>query len=300
MLRQGKGQDSDSLCQREGDGTNHRNIRQIEVSVAKRYRILVLLLALVLWLPWQDAFAMEQPMDTVAQVLPLDTAQVALPADSVPVPLPRSLGKRNAAYRDSSSIAYADSLQTVVTDSLQRAAGDTLDLNRFNEWKPDPIRAMWLGMVFPGGGQMYNRKFWKLPIVYGGVVGCVYAVSWNAQMLRDYSQAYQDIMDTDPTTNSHLEMLPLGYDITGREDHFKSVFKRKKDFYRRNRDLSIFCIAGVYLLSIIDAYVDAELSTFDIGTDLSMTISPQMISPGPTYSATALGSMPGITIQLNY
>ena len=243
---------------------------------------------------------MEQPMDTVAQVLPLDTAQVALPADSVPVPLPRSLGKRNAAYRDSSSIAYADSLQTVVTDSLQRAAGDTLDLNRFNEWKPDPIRAMWLGMVFPGGGQMYNRKFWKLPIVYGGVVGCVYAVSWNAQMLRDYSQAYQDIMDTDPTTNSHLEMLPLGYDITGREDHFKSVFKRKKDFYRRNRDLSIFCIAGVYLLSIIDAYVDAELSTFDIGTDLSMTISPQMISPGPTYSATALGSMPGITIQLNY
>ena len=243
---------------------------------------------------------MEQPMDTVAQVLPLDTAQVALPADSVPVPLPRSLGKRNAAYRASSSIAYADSLQTVVTDSLQRAAGDTLDLNRFNEWKPDPIRAMWLGMVFPGGGQMYNRKFWKLPIVYGGVVGCVYAVSWNAQMLRDYSQAYQDIMDTDPTTNSHLEMLPLGYDITGREDHFKSVFKRKKDFYRRNRDLSIFCIAGVYLLSIIDAYVDAELSTFDIGTDLSMTISPQMISPGPTYSATALGSMPGITIQLNY
>ena len=270
------------------------------MSVAKRYRILVLLLALVLWLPWQDAFAMEQPMDTVAQVLPLDTAQVALPADSVPVPLPRSLGKRNAAYRDSSSIAYADSLQTVVTDSLQRAASDTLDLNRFNEWKPDPIRAMWLGMVFPGGGQMYNRKFWKLPIVYGGVVGCVYAVSWNAQMLRDYSQAYQDIMDTDPTTNSHLEMLPLGYDITGREDHFKSVFKRKKDFYRRNRDLSIFCIAGVYLLSIIDAYVDAELSTFDIGTDLSMTISPQMISPGPTYSATALGSMPGITIQLNY
>lgn len=243
---------------------------------------------------------MEQPMDTVAQVLPLDTARVALPADSVPVPLPRSLGKRNAAYRDSSSIAYADSLQTVVTDSLQRAAGDTLDLNRFNEWKPDPIRAMWLGMVFPGGGQMYNRKFWKLPIVYGGVVGCVYAVSWNAQMLRDYSQAYQDIMDTDPTTNSHLEMLPLGYDITGREDHFKSVFKRKKDFYRRNRDLSIFCIAGVYLLSIIDAYVDAELSTFDIGTDLSMTISPQMISPGPTYSATALGSTPGITIQLNY
>ena len=185
-------------------------------------------------------------------------------------------------------------------DSLQRTAGDTLNLNRFNEWKPDPIRAMWLGMVFPGGGQIYNRKFWKLPIVYGGVVGCVYAVSWNGQMLCDYSQAYQDIMDNDPTTNSHLEMLPLGYDITGREDHFKSVFKRKKDFYRRFRDLSIFCIAGVYLLSIIDAYVDAELSTFDIGTDLSMTVSPGMVSAGSRYSASSIGTTPGITIQLNY
>lgn len=244
------------------------------MSVTKRYGILVLLLAMVLSFRWQDAFALKQPTDTVTQVLSLDTAQV--------------------------DVMYADSLQTVVADSLQRAGGDTLDLNRFNDWKPDPIRAMWLGMVFPGGGQIYNRKFWKLPIVYGGVVGCVYAVSWNGQMLRDYSQAYQDIMDNDPTTNSHLEMLPLGYDITGREEHFKSVFKRKKDFYRRYRDLSIFCIAGVYLLSIIDAYVDAELSTFDIGTDLSMTIAPQMIPSGSMYDANSSGSSPGITIQINY
>jgi hypothetical protein len=159
---------------------------------------------------------------------------------------------------------------------------------------------MWLGMVLPGGGQIYNRKYWKLPIVYGGVLGCIYAVSWNSQMLRDYSQAYQDIMDNDPTTNSHIEMLPLGYDITGREEHFKSVFKRKKDFYRRYRDLSIFCIAGVYLLSIIDAYVDAELSTFDVGTDLSMTISPKMIHSGVICNADMFGSAPGIAIQLNY
>lgn len=268
--------------------------------VTKRYGILVLFLALVLILPWQDAVAMVQPKDTVVQVLPLDTVGAVLPLDSATVPLPRSLGKRNAAFRDSAAVVYADSLQNNVMDSLQRIVGDTLNLNRFNDWKPDPIRAMWLGMVFPGGGQIYNRKFWKLPIVYGGVVGCVYAVSWNGQMLRDYSQAYQDIMDNDPTTNSHLEMLPLGYDITGREDHFKSVFKRKKDSYRRFRDLSIFCIAGVYLLSIIDAYVDAELSTFDIGTDLSMTVSPGMIPAGSGYSASPINGTPGITIQLNY
>lgn len=268
--------------------------------VTKRYVILVLLLASIMMLPWQNTVAMVQPADTVAQVMPVDTAGVLLPADSVAMPVPRSLGKRNATYRDTASVQYADSLQNAVADSLKRTVGDTLKLNRFADWKPDPIRAMWLGMVFPGGGQIYNRKYWKLPIVYGGVVGCVYAVSWNGQMLRDYSQAYQDIMDNDPTTSSHLEMLPLGYDITGREDHFKSVFKRKKDFYRRYRDLSIFFIAGVYLLSIIDAYVDAELSTFDIGTDLSMTVSPGMIPASSRHDAGYMGSTPGITIQLNY
>lgn len=243
---------------------------------------------------------MSPDTDTVVVALPPDTARVLLPADSVPLDLPRSFEKRNAAYRDSASIAYADSLHMAVSDSLQRVAGDTVNLNRFNDWKPDPIRAMWLGMVFPGGGQIYNRKYWKLPIVYGGVIGCVYAVSWNAQMLRDYSQAYQDIMDNDPTTTSYVEMLPLGYDITGREEHFKSVFKRKKDFYRRYRDLSIFFIAGVYVLSIVDAYVDAELSTFDISRDLSLRIAPSMISSSSMYDANPFGGSPGISIQLNY
>jgi hypothetical protein len=96
-------------------------------------------------------------------------------------------------------------------------------------------------------------------------------------------------------------MLPLGYNIAGKEEHFKSVFKRKKDFYRRNRDLSILCIAGVYLLSIIDAYVDAELSTFDIGTDLSLRVAPQMIpAAGAACGTSPLDSSPGISLQLNY
>ena len=144
-------------------------------------------------------------------------------------------------------------------------------------WRPNPKRAMWLALVLPGAGQIYNRKYWKLPIVYGGFVGCAYALRWNNQMYRDYSQAYLDIMDDDPNTNSYLEMLPPRYDITGREEQFKNVFKRKKDFYRRYRDLSAFCFVGVYLLSVIDAYVDAQLSVFDISPDLSMKVEPAVI-----------------------
>jgi hypothetical protein len=193
-----------------------------------------------------------------------------------------------------------DTTIMVYSDSLAKVVGDTLKLNRFENWQPNSIRAMWLAMVFPGGGQIYNRKYWKLPIVYGGVVGCIYAVNWNSQMLKDYSQAYQDITDKDPTTNSHLEMLPLGYNISGREEHFKTIFKRKKDFYRRNRDLSIFCIAGVYLLSVVDAYVDAELSTFDIGRELSVQLSPNMISTDMMQGTSLMNATPCISINFNY
>lgn len=235
--------------------------------------------------------AMPEAIDTLLPVLPTDTMRV---------PHSRMRRERGTVATVDSVIVLRDSATVAYADSLQRVVEDTLELARFNDWKPDPIRAMWLGMVFPGGGQIYNRKYWKLPFVYGGVLGCVYAVNWNSQMLRDYSQAYQDITDSDPTTNSYLEMLPLGYDITGREEHFKSVFKRKKDFYRRYRDLSIFCIAGVYLLSIIDAYVDAELSTFDIGRDLSLNISPTVIPSGTQSVPGTACSSPGITLQLNY
>ena len=118
-------------------------------------------------------------------------------------------------------------------------------------------------------------------------------------MLHDYSQAYLDIMDSDPNTKSYEKMLPIGYDITGREERFKNIFKNKKNFFRRNRDLSLFAFAGVYLLAVIDAYVDAELSTFDISEDLSLHIEPTFIQtlPQKTYGRETI---PGVKFVLSY
>lgn len=262
--------------------------------------IAFLLLTVSLFISVQRVFAVVLPMDTVARrVVPTeprrhvetDTLLVGELSDTASILLP-SLKHEAPISTDTTIMVYSDSLAKMV--------GDTLKLNRFENWQPNSIRAMWLAMVFPGGGQIYNRKYWKLPIVYGGVVGCIYAVNWNSQMLKDYSQAYQDITDKDPTTNSHLEMLPLGYNISGREEHFKTIFKRKKDFYRRNRDLSIFCIAGVYLLSVVDAYVDAELSTFDIGRELSVQLSPNMISTDMMQGTSLMNATPCISINFNY
>ena len=198
--------------------------------------------------------------------------------------------------------AMADSLSldstrlSALSDSLLQAV---LAKRKQQAFRPDPIRSMWLGLVFPGGGQIYNRKYWKLPIFYGGFLGCAYALTWNGQMLRDYSQAYLDIMDDDPNTKSYEQMLPLGYDISGKEERFKEIFKNKKNYFRKYRDMSIFAFAGVYLLAVIDAYVDAELSSFDISPDLSMRLEPTRLAPCGT-GMRHLQAAPGIQCSLTF
>lgn len=168
-------------------------------------------------------------------------------------------------------------------------------------WKPDPKRAMWLAIVIPGAGQIYNRKYWKLPIVYGGFVGCAYAMRWNNQMFADYSQAYLDIMDDDDTTKSYESFLHLGAQITdANRERYQQIFKSRKDRYRRWRDLSFFCMLGVYAISIIDAYVDASLSQFDISDDLSLHIEPGIVSTSRTSNILKSNTGIGINCSLSF
>lgn len=189
-----------------------------------------------------------------------------------------------------SVIGKAMSDTTLRADNPVLTAKDTLALLHLQKegkkmkrdwatWKPDPKRAMWLAIVLPGAGQIYNRKYWKLPIFYGGFLGCAYAMRWNNQMYADYAQAYIDIMDDNPNTNSFNQFLHLGSQITDQNiDRYKELFRKRKDRFRRWRDLSFFCMIGVYGLSIIDAYVDASLSQFDISDDLSLRIEPGLVN----------------------
>ncbi len=158
--------------------------------------------------------------------------------------------------------------------SKKRSATDVPD--RIARFKPEPYRATWLAVVLPGAGQIYNRKYWKLPIVYGGIMGCLYAYNWNNQMYSDYRQAFLDIMDADPNSKSYETFFPSGYDFQKNEEYLKELFKKRKDRYRRWRDLSVFACIGVYLVSIVDAYVDAHLSSFDISEDINLSIQPDV------------------------
>ena len=96
-------------------------------------------------------------------------------------------------------------------------------------------------------------------------------------MYKDYRQAYLDIMDSDPNTDSFKDFFRPGYNFDANKEYLKNVFKKRKDRYRRWRDLSIFTFIGVYAISVIDAYVDAQLSSFDITEDINLTIEPQQI-----------------------
>lgn len=178
-------------------------------------------------------------------------------------------------------VLYTDSLYraTIVQeDSIIPQTPTNNEQNVKPRFRPDPEKATWLAIAIPGGGQIYNRKYWKLPIVYGGFVGCMYAYNWNNQMYSDYKQAYLDIMDSDPNTKSYEGFFRKGYDFESNKSYLQNVFKKRKDRYRRWRDMSIFVTVGVYLISVIDAYVDAQLSSFDISENLDLTISPQLIN----------------------
>lgn len=183
------------------------------------------------------------------------------------------------------AVAVSDPLDKPFITKKDSVALEKIKKKRdWTTWKPDPKKAMWLAIVLPGAGQIYNRKYWKLPIVYGGFLGCAYAMRWNNQMYQDYSQAYLDIMDDDPNTKSYMQFIKVQRELTSSDiDRYKNVFKSRKDKYRRWRDLSFFCMLGVYALSIIDAYVDAQLSQFDISDDLSLRIEPAVIN-GNTHS----------------
>lgn len=185
-----------------------------------------------------------------------------------------------------SSIIMGDSIsldsdgQMLITpvDSITLASMTGEQEKKFT-FTPDPSRAVWLSALFPGLGQLYNRRYWKLPIVVGAFLGLGYATNWNNTMLRDYTTAYSDIMDNDPTTKSYMDFFaPTVKESDLDKQWLTNLLRTRKNYYRRNRDLCIICMIGVYLVAMVDAYVDAQLAHFDISDDLSMDLSPTLMN----------------------
>lgn len=227
-------------------------------------RLLSLLICIAGIIPMVSAAGEAEPTDSVS-------ARVVAPVDSVAASQGMTEPYLNAEL-------VVERPLNEVTSADYKPYG--LDGKR--EFNPDPTRAVWMSALFPGLGQIYNRRYWKLPIIVAGYMGLAYGTSWNARMYQDYQLAYADIMDDDPDTKSYLDFFPPNVDESTLDKSWLSqTLKSRKDYYRRNRDLCIICCVGVYLLCMLDAYVDASLSHFDISEDISMDVTPAvMITPG--------------------
>lgn len=194
-----------------------------------------------------------------------------------------------------SDVATTDTLAWVQGESIVDKKITKIIDNK-NKFTPNSTKAVLYALI-PGGGQIYNRKYWKLPIVYGGFLGLTYAISWNGKYYNQYKDAYAAIMSENRFNPGFIDkwqhFLRPGVDPNSLSDSqiktLQNSFKRGQDSYRRNRDLSIIGMVALYAITMIDAYVDAELFNFDISPDLSLRVEPANIGTASAFSDNSLG-----------
>ena len=207
-------------------------------------------------------------------------------ADSHPVRVVNAAG-------DTITFASIDSIKGIEGVEILIDSTASPTLGKVRVFNPDPQRALWLSALCPGLGQIYNRRYWKLPIVVGAFVGLSYGAAWNNRMYKDYSRGYRDVMDSDPDTRSYMDFFPptvkeRDLDVSW----LQKVMKSKRDYYRRYREICVISMVGVYLINIVDAYVDASLAHFDISPDLTLDVTPTAIDN------TAIGGrLPSLGVQ---
>jgi len=144
-----------------------------------------------------------------------------------------------------------------------------------------PKKAAVYSAILPGLGQAYNKKYWKIPIIYAGFGTLGYFISWNNKNYKVLKLAYSDLVDGNPDTDSYLDLDAAKYydlDNESERNQFENGLNKQQNYYRRNRDLLIISTVGFYALNIIDASVDAHLFDFDISEDLSFNWQPAMRS----------------------
>lgn len=230
---------------------------------------------LTLWLLTIKAFSSASD-SVVAPILPVMVESTDNQGNNATVNTTtegQQSGEKTAALESKSDTAHIQFEFVTDNDSTKSA---TKKKRRLKEedlyFKPDPKRATWYALVCPGLGQIYNRSYWKLPILYGGILTFTYFLGWNNRMYNEYHNAYRDILDNDPTTKSYENLINTNYN--GTQSWLQQTLKSKTTRYRRYRDLSTFGLVAFYMVSVIDAFVDAHLYDFTVTDDLSMKVEP--------------------------
>lgn len=142
-------------------------------------------------------------------------------------------------------------------------------------------RATTLAMIFPGAGQFYNKSYWKVPIVLGAFASMGYVIDFNNRGYERFKRAYSEYPNDE---------------FQGR--YPKEQFKNTRDKYRRNRDLSIILTCGLYVLSVVEAHVDAYMKSYDMTDDIAaIRVEPTMIDVS---GLQASNGMPGFGLAMRF
>lgn len=188
-------------------------------------------------------------------------------------------------------LPLTDEVMDKSTPIAVKTTKPVLESKRKSKFVPNPKVAL-LWSIIPGGGQVYNRKYWKLPIIATAYTGFYYAITWNHNNLTEYANAFRDIKSDTPLENrSWTDFIPSN---ANPEDYinntsFHERLRRGRDFYQRNRDLSIILSVATYILIMVDAYVDAELYSFDISPNVSLSYQPVITAPTVVTPQTSYG-----------
>lgn len=174
-------------------------------------------------------------------------------------------------------LVYILFLSCLLLSNVSHAQGETLQIIPSKDTLPDreinplaPAKAAFYSAVLPGLGQVYNKKYWKVPLVYGAIGASIYYYTLNNARYQSYRNAYKDRLAGIPNENyAYLDNARL---------------IQAQQFYQRNRDLSLLCVVGFYVLNIIDANVDAHLGQFNVNDNLSF--KPELYSNGINYKPT--------------
>ena len=167
---------------------------------------------------------------------------------------------------------------------LRQAKADTVNLKSYAD-RYKPGRATLLAAILPGAGQVYTKKYWKLPLVYGGLGASAYAIGfyqdgylqYRGELFYNLNNGLESESDLNPNTGFSTSQL-------------RTIVDR----YRRERDFMILVFVGVYVLQIIDAHVDAHLKEFDLNPNLHVRIEPSFNNEMLT------GRTGGISLKLRF
>lgn len=206
---------------------------------------------------------------------------------------PDSLGKKGKE-----NVMISDSANEANVKGLL----DSLAVKKEAKFIPKPRTAVLLSII-PGGGQAYNRDYWKMPFVIAAFIGVGYDIQWQTRRYKDYLNAYLSFYDEDTgirisgKTTADVTIREGMFNFSGKTEIKQGQYdqiKRGKDFYRRWRDYGYVFLGASYALSAIEAYVAAHMKSFDISEDLTFKVQPSVIQPG------TFGVSPGVRLVFGF